>query len=48
MIEANNIFMKKRVVIAAAHLRNIAADWYKIDKANIIQYVDRNVMNFIR
>ena len=35
MIEANNVADRRRVVVAAAHLRNAAAEWYKADKVNI-------------
>ncbi len=48
MIEANNVANGKRVVVAAAHLRDIAADWYKADKGNINWYTDNNARIFIR
>ncbi len=48
MIKANNVAAERRVAVAAAYLRNIAADWYKADKTNITQYADRNVASFIR
>ena len=35
MIEANNVADEKRVAVAAAHLRDVAAEWYETDKANI-------------
>ena len=48
MIEANNVVIERRVAVAAAHLKNVAADWYKADKANIVQYADENTGSFIR
>ena len=48
MIEANNVAVRRRVTVVAAHLRNAAADWYEADKANIAQYADKNTANFIR
>ena len=35
MIEANNVADGRRVAVAAAHLRDTAAEWYETDKANI-------------
>ena len=35
MIEVNNMDAERRVVVAAAYLRNVAADWYETDKENI-------------
>ena len=35
MIEANNVTNRRRVAVAAAYLRDTAAEWYKADKANI-------------
>src|SRR6266498_4017822 len=48
MIEANNVADERRVAVAAAHLRNAAAEWYEADKANITQYTDNNTRSFIR
>ena len=48
MIEANNVADGKRVVVAAAHLRDAAAEWYETDKANITRYTDNNAGSFIR
>ena len=36
MIEANNVADGRRVAVAATYLRDVAAEWYKTDKANII------------
>ena len=35
MIEANNVADRRRVAVAAVHLRDAAAEWYETDKANI-------------
>ena len=35
MIEVNNVADGRRVAVAAAHLRDAAAEWYETDKANI-------------
>src|SRR6266542_490785 len=35
MIEANNVADGRKVAVAAAHLRDAAAEWYETDKANI-------------
>ena len=35
MIEANNVADGRRVAVAAAHLRDVAAEWYETDKVNI-------------
>ncbi len=48
MIEANNVAYERRVAVAAAHLRDVTAKWYKADKASIIQYTDNNARSFIR
>ena len=48
MIEANNVTDGRRVAVAAAHLRDAAAEWYKTDKANITRYTDNNTRSFIR
>ncbi len=48
MIKANNVADRKRVVVAATHLRDATAEWYKTDKVNIIQYTDNNPRSFIR
>ncbi len=48
MLEANNMTDGRKVVVAAAHLRDAAADWFEIDKVNINRYIDNNVRSFIR
>src|SRR6266542_1322549 len=48
MIEANNVADGRRVAVAAAHLRDVVAEWYETDKANITQYTDNNARSFIR
>src|SRR6266540_2704015 len=48
MIEANNVTDRRRVAVAAAHLRDAAAEWYETDKANITWYTDNNAGSFIR
>src|SRR6266540_5227025 len=48
MIEANNVADGRRVAVAAVHLRDAAAEWYKTDKANITRYINNNVGSFIR
>ena len=48
MIEANNVADRRRVAVAAAHLRDAAAEWYETDKANINRYTDNNAGSFIR
>ncbi len=48
MIEANNVADRRRVAVAAAHLRDAAAEWYETDKANINWYMDNNAGSFIR
>src|SRR6266498_5801381 len=48
MIEANNIADGRKVAVAAAHLRDAAAEWYETDKANINRYTDNNAGSFIR
>ncbi len=48
MIEANNVTVRKRVAVAATHLRDTVIDWYKVDKVNISQYADRKVIRFIQ
>ncbi len=48
MIEVNNVTLGRRVAVVAAHLRDIVADWYEADKANIVQYADGNMISFIR
>ena len=48
MIEANNVADGRRVAVAAAHLRDAAAEWYETDKANITRYTDNNPRSFIR
>jgi len=48
MIEANNMADRRRVAVAAAHLRDAAAEWYESDRANINRYTDNNVGSFIR
>jgi len=48
MIEANNVADGRRVAVAAANLRDAAAEWYETDKVNIIRYIDNNVRSFIR
>ncbi len=48
MIEANNVADGRRVAVAAAHLRDAAAEWYEIDKANINLYMNNNAGSFIR
>src|SRR6266540_1492460 len=48
MIEANNVADGRRVAVAAAHLRDTAAEWYETDKANITRYIDNNAESFIR
>ena len=48
MIEANNVADGRRVAVAAAHLRDAAAEWYETDKANITRYIDNNTGSFIR
>src|SRR6266498_1698337 len=48
MIEVNNVADGRRVAVAAAHLRDAAAEWYETDKANIIRYTDNNAGSFIR
>src|SRR6266542_850301 len=48
MIEANNVADGRKVAVAAAHLRDAAAEWYEADKANINRYMDNNAGSFIR
>ena len=48
MIEANNVADGRRVAVAAAYLRDAAAEWYETDKANITRYTDNNAESFIR
>jgi len=48
MIEANNVADRRRIAVAAAHLRNATAEWYEADKANITWYTDNNIGSFIR
>src|SRR6266540_663382 len=48
MIEANNVADGRKVAVAAAHLRDAAAEWYETDKANINWYTDNNARSFIR
>ena len=48
MIEANNVTDRRRVAVAAAHLRDAAAKWYETDKANINRYTNNNVKSFIK
>src|SRR6266540_3182946 len=48
MIEANNVADGRKVAVAAAHLRDAAAEWYEADKANINWYTDNNAGSFIR
>src|SRR6266540_4024260 len=48
MIEVNNVADGRRVAVAAAYLRDVAAEWYEADKANITQYTDNNAGSFIR
>src|SRR6266540_4272424 len=48
MIEANNIADGRKVAVAAAHLRDAAAEWYETDKVNINRYTDNNARSFIR
>ena len=48
MIEANNVADGRRVAMTATHLRDAAAEWYEIDKANITRYMDNNARSFIR
>ncbi len=48
MIEANNVVDRKRVAVAAVHLKDTAAEWYETDKANITRYPDNNARSFIR
>ncbi len=48
MIEANNVTDGRRVAVAAVHLRDATAEWYKTDKANITRYLDNNARSFIR
>ncbi len=48
MIEANNVADRRKVAVAAAHLKDVAAEWYETDRANITRYPDNNVRSFIR
>src|SRR6266511_3818474 len=48
MIEANNVADGRKVAVAAAHLKDVAAEWYEADKANITRYTDNNARSFIR
>src|SRR6266508_735695 len=48
MIEANNVADGRKVAVAAAHLRDAAAEWYEADKANINRYINNNSGSFIR
>src|SRR6266498_1902506 len=48
MLEVNNVTDRKKVAVAAAHLRDAAADWFKADKININQYTNNNIRSFIR
>jgi len=48
MLEANNVVDGRRVAVVVAHLRDITADWYEADKANINRYIDNNPRSFIR
>ncbi len=35
IIKANNITVERRMTVTIAYLRDIAINWYKVDKANI-------------
>ena len=35
IIEANNVTIKRKVVVVVAYLKDIAVDWYKANKTNI-------------
>src|SRR6266540_1378752 len=48
MIEANNVADGRRVAVVAAYLRDVAAEWYEADKANITRYTNNNARSFIR
>src|SRR6266498_5848020 len=48
MIEVNNVADGRRMAVVAAHLRDVAAEWYETDKANITRYIDNNAESFIR
>ncbi len=47
MIKANNVIIRRRVIVAVAYLRNTIADWYEVNKTNINQYADRIGESFI-
>ncbi len=48
MLAANNVIDRRRVAVAAAHLRDVAADWYEANKVNINWYIDNNAGSFIK
>ena len=48
MIEANNMADRRRIAVAAVYLRDVVAEWYETDKANITRYTDNNARSFIR
>ena len=48
MIKTNNVAMRRRVTVAATHLRDITANWYEANKENIAQYADRVAGSFIK
>jgi len=48
MIEVNNMTDGRRVIVAAAYLRDVTANWYEADKGNINQYTNNNTGSFIR
>ena len=48
MLEVNNVTDGRKVIVVAVHLRDVIADWFEVDKANINWYIDNNVKSFIR
>ena len=48
MLEANNVADRRRVAVAVTHLRDVMADWFEVDKANINWYINNDIRSFIR
>src|SRR6266498_5393444 len=47
ILKTNNMTNERKVAVVAAHLRDVTADWFKVDKTNINQYIDNNARSFI-
>ncbi len=48
IIKTNNMIVERKITVVAAYLRDIAANWYKVNKNNIIQYADEVEGSFIK